>query len=166
MNMQELLDQLEKIPQYDIDELKKLLLSHKQVIIIGNGGSNAVAAHIAQDYTKQLGIKSFSFTDPSRLTCYINDYGMENAYSQFLKEFSDKETLVILISSSGNSPNIIKCLEFCEINKLNFILLTGFDKNNKANTLYGQKAKLNYWVNSKNYGVVECAHQCFLHTAS
>ena len=58
---------------------------------IGNGGSNSIASHITQDYTKALGKKAITFTDPSRLTCYINDYGMENAYKVFVEEFSDKK---------------------------------------------------------------------------
>ena len=71
-----------------IKTLEKLVLAHRDIIIIGNGGSNSIASHISQDYTKRLGKRSFSFSDPSRLTCYINDYGMEVAYQQFLKEFA------------------------------------------------------------------------------
>ena len=58
----------------EIDALKELVLSRDKIIIIGNGGSNSIASHISQDYTKQLGKRAFSFSDPSRLTCYINDY--------------------------------------------------------------------------------------------
>ena len=137
------------------------LKSH--IIILGNGGSNAVASHIAQDYTKKLGKQSFTFSDPSRLTCYINDYGMQFANLQFLKEFSHKESLVILISSSGNSENMLHCAEFCQKNGIDFAILTGFDKNNKLRKNYSNSAILDFWVDSCDYGVVECTHQVFLH---
>lgn len=164
MKISELTSILNKIENEQISALNNLVHSHKQVIIIGNGGSNAVASHISQDYTKKLKVKSFSFSDPSRLTCYINDYGMEQAYVQFLKEFSDKDTLVILISSSGNSKNIVNCLEYCTNNELSFILLTGFDSENQSRKNYKHKAKLDFWVDSKDYGIVECAHEVFLHS--
>ena len=78
-------------------ELENIVDNHQNIIIIGNGGSNSVASHISQDYTKQLDKRCISFSDPSRLTCYINDYGRDEAYVEFLKDFADKDTLVILI---------------------------------------------------------------------
>jgi D-sedoheptulose 7-phosphate isomerase len=152
--------------QVDLDKvqtLKDLVTAHKQIIIIGNGGSNSIASHISQDYTKQLGKRSFSFSDPSRLTCYINDYGMEVAYQQFLKEFADKDSLVILISSSGNSENIVNCAKYCIDSKIKMITLSGFSENNKLKTLT-EESYLHFWVDSSDYGVVECLHQVILHT--
>jgi len=164
MIIKEVVQSLENISNEQIEKLKKLVRAHKQVIIIGNGGSNSIASHIAQDYTKFLKIKSFAFSDPSRLTCYINDYGMDQAYCQFLKEFGDKNTLVILISSSGNSQNIVKCLEYCFENKIKYVLLTGFEDNNVCRRRFKEGAALEYWIDSKDYGVVECVHQIFLHS--
>ena len=81
-------------------EFKDLIQAYDKVIIIGNGGSNSIASHIAQDYTKALGKRAISFSDPSRLTCYINDYGRDEAYSKFIEHFWEEGTMVILISSS------------------------------------------------------------------
>lgn len=164
MKIKELIENLNKITDEQTSKLENLVKSHKQVIILGNGGSNAIASHISQDYTKKLKIKSFSFSDASRLTCYINDYGMEQAYVQFLREFSDKDTLVILISSSGNSKNIVNSLEYCYNNHISFVLLTGFDSENESRKNYKDKARLEIWIDSKDYGVVECAHEVFLHS--
>ena len=58
------------------------------IIILGNGGSNAVASHISQDYVKFHGKRSIVFSDPSMLTCFINDFGMDNAYVKFLEAYS------------------------------------------------------------------------------
>ena len=143
-------------------EFKDVIQPYKRVIIIGNGGSNSVASHIAQDYTKMLGKKAISFSDASRLTCYINDYGRDEAYVEFLKDFADKDTLVILISSSGNSMNVFNCAVFCKSVGIKFILLSGFNEDNKLNTFDGGVMK--YWVDSHDYGVVETAHQVMLHS--
>lgn len=144
---------------------KEILDKHRKIIILGNGGSNAIASHITQDYTKQLGKEAFTFSDPSRLTCYINDYGIENANVQFLKEFSDQDTLIIIISSSGNSINMVKSLEWCIEQKRPTVILTGFSKDNKMNTIAAKDTVLlKYWVESSDYGVVECSHELFLHS--
>jgi len=140
------------------------LREYEEVILIGNGGSNAIASHISQDFVKFLGKKSFSFSDPSMLTCFINDFGMENAYVKFLESFvTNKEnTLVILISSSGNSKNLVNCVEYCENNFIPYGILTAFDKDNKMRTV-ASNPKFNYHVDTHSYGVAECVHQIFLH---
>lgn len=159
MNIDKLIEETRKI-NYDRWRIEKLVNKHNDIIIIGNGGSNSVASHIAQDYTKVLGKRAISFSDPSRLTCYINDYGRDNAYTQFIKDFTTENTLVILISSSGNSDNIVNAGKYCNKESITWFALTGFDKNNKLN-----KINSNYfWVDSKDYGIVECTHQAYLHS--
>jgi len=162
--MQETIEILKKVEHSKIEQLKNIIDKHDEIILIGNGGSNSIASHISQDYTKFLKKKSFSFSDPSRLTCYINDYGMENAYKIFLEEFSKKDTLVILISSAGESKNIYNCSKFCEENNISFIILTGFKYNNSIRTDFANSAKLEFWIDSESYGVVECVHQTILHS--
>ena len=145
-----------------VNSLRKIIDSYQDIIIIGNGGSNSVASHIAQDYTKVLDKRAISFSDPSRLTCYINDYGRDEAYKEFIKDFAIPGTLVILISSSGNSMNIVNAATYCEKTRIPMVLLSGFDKDNKLNTFNGGLMK--YWVDSHDYGVVEIAHTAFLHS--
>lgn len=161
MKLNELKNEIERIKRYK-NRLAHIVDGHQNIIIIGNGGSNSVASHISQDYTKQLDKRCISFSDPSRLTCYINDYGRDEAYVEFLKDFTDKDTLVILISSSGNSMNIFNCARFCKSLGIKFISLSGFDEGNRLNTFDGGMMK--YWVNSHDYGVVETAHQILLHS--
>lgn len=134
------------------------------VILLGNGGSNAIASHMAEDYTKVIGKRSICFSDAPRLTCYANDYGYENAFVQFLKEFSDKKSLVILITSSGNSENILRCADYCCSEGIEFVALTGFSEKNKLRSEYGGRAKQEFWIDSTDYGVVECLHEIILHS--
>ena len=144
------------------EDLKKIIALYTDIIIIGNGGSNAVASHISQDYTKVLDKRAISFSDPSRLTCYINDYGIDEAYKEFIKDFANTTSLIILLSSSGNSLNIYNAALYCKEKNIPFLLLSGFNINNKLNILDG--ALMKYWVNSEDYGVVETAHLIFLHS--
>ena len=87
---------------------------------------------------------------------------MEYAYSKFIEFHSDQDTLCILMSSSGESPNIINCINFCENNKIPYGILTGFDSKNKARSI-SKNALWNYHIKSNSYGIVECVHQIFLH---
>ena len=115
MNLEEYHRENLKINTNSQQELKKVIEEHDTIIILGNGGSSAIASHISQDYTKKLNKKSFTFSDSSRLTCYANDYGYDQAYVEFLKEFSknEKSLLVVLISSSGNSENMVRSAFWC-----------------------------------------------------
>jgi D-sedoheptulose 7-phosphate isomerase len=164
MNLSHVIQAIHEIDQDDVIRLESLIRKHTDIIMIGNGGSNAICSHIAQDYTKMLGKRALAFSDPSRLTCYINDFGMENAYQQFITDFETIDTLVILISSSGNSKNILNCAKHCVAENIPFIILTGFDSLNELRANYSTHAEIDMYVNSNSFGVVECVHQVFLHT--
>ena len=74
--------------------------------------------------------------------------------SLFSAFFVKKKDLVILVSSSGNSQNMVNAAKYCKKNKIFLITLTGFDKKNKLNP-YGN---LSLWIDSKSYNFVELAH--------
>ncbi len=162
MNLNHLKDCISNFDQEKLSQLKKIITDRKNIIVIGNGGSNAISSHIAEDYTKALGKRAVSFSDAARLTCYINDYGIEDSYTKFVEHFADPDTLVILISSSGNSKNITKAAEYC-IGKHDLVLLSGFKKSNKLNSL-SEQALLSFWVDSEDYGIVEISHLAILHS--
>jgi D-sedoheptulose 7-phosphate isomerase len=164
MNLVETNKAISLISQKDRDLLLSSINSANQIILIGNGGSNAIASHIAVDYIKFLNKKSLAFSDASMLTASMNDYGTENAYAKYIDIYKDNNTLVILISSSGNSLNIYNAAKYCYENNIKFILLTGFDSDNKTRKEFSTHAILDYWIDSHSYGVVECVHQIFLHS--
>ena len=143
-------------------KFQKAFYTHNRIIILGNGGSNSVASHISQDYMKFHNKKVSILSDPSMITMLTNDFGYNDAYQKFLEYYVEKETLVIIISSGGESLNMLKCVDWCEDNKIDYGVLTGFEENN---TIRGEatNALFNYYINSKSYGVVECVHQIFLH---
>lgn len=131
---------------------------HSKVIIIGNGGSAAIASHVSVDLTKVCGMRSINFNEADLITCFANDYGYENWVVEALKSYVDEEDLVILISSSGTSQNIVNAARFCRTKGINLITLTGFEKNNPLSRL----GDLNIWVDSKYYNFVEMIHHILL----
>lgn len=164
MNLENLQKALSEIDKEKLELFKQDIDNFDDIIIIGNGGSNAIAQHIAQDYTKVLNKRALCFADASRLTCYINDYGRDSAYYKFIEDFAKSDTLIILISSSGRSDNIILSAQYCRYNKLNYIILSGFDYDNELRRDFGSDALLDIWVDSKEYGVVELTHEAILHS--
>ena len=136
--------------------------NHKRIIILGNGGSNSVASHISQDYMKFHKKKVSILSDPSMITMLTNDFGYEFAYQKFLEYYVEDDSLVVIISSGGESPNMLKCVDWCEDKKIPYGVLTGFKSDN---TIRGEasSALWNYHIASESYGVVECVHQIFLH---
>lgn len=142
------------------DNLKKLKETKSKIYFFGNGASAAFANHMALDFSKNGKILSRSLSDSALLTALSNDYSFENAMLEFLKiEGVTKEDLVITISSSGNSPNIVSVLNYCKENNIKSLALSGLKKDNKSISL----ADYSIYVPMKTYGMVECIHQIFLH---
>ena len=131
----------------------------KKVIIFGNGGSAAIANHFSVDLTKISKIRCVNFNESSLLTCFSNDYGYENWVKKTLEFHADAGDLIILISSKGESKNMINACKY--LRKKRFfpvITLTGFKKNNSLSKI----GHINFWVNSKIYNHVENTHQLLL----
>ena len=146
----------------EFEKFKEAFEKYPRVIILGNGGSNSVASHISQDYMKFHGKKVSILSDPSMLTMLTNDFGYEKAYQKFLEYYVEQDTLVAIMSSGGESKNMLRCLEWCELNKVPYGVLTGFAPDNTLRTR-ATNCLWNYYINSDDYGVVECVHQIFLH---
>ena len=146
----------------EFQKFKEAFDSHERIIILGNGGSSSVASHISQDYMKFQGKRVSILSDPSMITMLTNDFGYEFAYQKFLEYYVEDDSLVVIISSGGESPNMLKCVDWCEDKKIPYGVLTGFESDN---TIRGEasNALWNYYIASKSYGVVECVHQIFLH---
>jgi len=138
----------------------KLRSKKSKIYFFGNGASAAFANHMALDFSKNGKILSRSLSDSALLTALSNDYSYENAMIEFLKiEGVTKEDLVITISSSGNSPNILSVLNFCKKNNIKTLALSGLKNDNMSI----QISNFSIYVPMKTYGMVECIHQIFLH---
>ena len=138
----------------------KIKKNKKKIIIVGNGGSAAIASHFSVDMTKNGGVRCVNFNESDLLTCFANDYGYENWVKEALKFYSDKGDLIILISASGNSRNMLNAAKFAKKNKNKLITFTGFNGKN----LLSKQGYINFNVNSKKYNFIENTHQYWLLT--
>ena len=127
---------------------------------VGNGGSAAICSHLSQDVVAKLHLRSFAFTDAALLTCMANDFGYSEVYAQPLREMARPGDMMIAISSSGNSPNILNSAALARDRRLQLVTLSGFSKENK---LWQVPADVAFYLPSSLYGVVEVAHMTLLH---
>ena len=145
-----------------LKEMKKMLLNSqknkKKVMIAGNGGSAAIASHVSVDLTKQAGIRTINFNEVDLITCFSNDYGYKRWVSKAVEFYGDEGDVLILISSSGNSKNMIKAAKTAQGMNIPIITFTGFDRNNPLK----KEGEINFWLESFAYNVVECTHQIWL----
>lgn len=141
-----------------------ILLNHCRercgtVYIIGNGGSAAIASHAVIDFLKMAGMKAFALLDPAVTTCISNDCGYEYVYSYQVAQFIQKDDVLIAISSSGQSLNIINAVDVAKKSKAKVITLSGFSNKNPLRRI----GEYNLWLNSQDYGQVEIGHAFILH---
>ena len=140
--------------------LKKLknINKNNKIIIAGNGGSASIANHVATDFTKISKIRSTTFNESNLITCFANDYGYEKWVSKGIEKFGIPGDICILISSSGQSKNMINAAKECKKKKIFLITLSGFKSNNPLRKL----GNINLWVNSNHYNYVEMTHHIWL----
>ena len=136
-------------------------LKKKKVIFIGNGGSAAIASHLSVDYWKNGGMRAIAFNDTSLLTCIGNDYGYPFVFEKPIEMFADEGDVLIAISSSGKSDNILNGAKMARKMKCPVITMSGFKSDNPLRSL----GDLNFYVPAPTgaYGFVEIAHLTLCH---
>src|SRR5829696_4210897 len=150
---------LAKASQYFIEYVHTIKSIQGKIIFIGNGGSAGIASHLAIDYAKNGEFPAMSFSDPSAMTCLSNDFGFEFVFSKQLEYIARREDMIVAISSSGQSLNIINAANTARWLGCELITFTGFDNDNPLKTM----GNLNFHVNSHSYGFVEVAHLALGH---
>jgi D-sedoheptulose 7-phosphate isomerase len=130
-----------------------------KLIYIGNGGSAAIASHLAIDYSKNGGLRSLAFNDSSALTCLGNDLGYENVFAKQLDFHARPGDVLIAISSSGKSPNILAGVAAARARDCGIVTLSGFSEDN----VLRRSGDVNFYVRSFEYGFVEVAHLALCH---
>jgi D-sedoheptulose 7-phosphate isomerase len=131
----------------------------KKIIFIGNGGSSSIASHQATDFLKNGGIKAIAFTDPSLLTCVSNDLGYPRVFEVPIKMLAEGEDVLVAISSSGRSENILRGVEAARGKGCEVITMSGFTADNPLR----KTGRLNFYVPSGSYGYVEISHLTLCH---
>lgn len=142
-----------------VDILKRTKNTKEGIFLVGNGGSSAIAEHMAIDLTKNAGLKAQAFSGSPLLTTFANDYGYDLVFAKCIESFCQQGDVLFAISSSGNSINIVKACEYAKKVGMKLITLTGFGEDNQVRKL----GDYNLWVDSKAFGFVELAHNLMIH---
>jgi len=142
-----------------LEELHLYLSKSKQnIFVFGNGGSAAIADHFAVDMTKNANKRTFSLNTAPLITCLANDFGYELWMQKALGMYANDNDIVFLISSSGNSKNVINACNYANSRNMKTITFTGFNKNNSLKGV----GTTNFWVDSSSYNIVENIHQIWI----
>lgn len=147
------------------DTLRKAYITGKNIFVCGNGGSAAISDHFHCDHSKGVcfdtdlkpKIQSLA-SNMSTITAIANDFSYDEIFSYQLKMKAIAGDILVTVSSSGNSPNIIRAIEEAKLIGMTVISLCGFSG--------GESAKISdivLHVKEDNYGIVEDAHQSLMH---
>ena len=149
----------ETVIQQMLAEFTRVRQQQAKIIVLGNGGSAAIASHVITDLRNVGGLCALTLHEAAPLTCFTNDFGYEQAFAKQITAFAHPNDLLIAISSSGKSLNIINAVLAANQKGLAVMTLSGFQPNNPLRQL----GRWNYWLNSSHYGMVELGHLFVLH---
>lgn len=130
-----------------------------KLIFVGNGGSAGIASHLAIDFSKNGGLRSLAFNDAAALTCLGNDLGYENVFAKQIDFHARPGDLLIAISSSGRSPNILGAVQSARSRECKVVTFSGFSEENELR----QSGDINFYIRARGYGFVEVAHLALCH---
>lgn len=131
---------------------------HK-ILFIGNGASAAISSHMATDFWKSGGMRTLAFNDGVLLTCMGNDYGYGQVFAKPIEMFADPGDVLIAISSSGQSPNILLGVQAARKINCRVVTLSGLKPDNPLRSL----GDYNFYVPAQTYGAVEIIHHSICH---
>ena len=131
----------------------------RHVYFVGNGASAAMASHFAADACKNGGLKAMAFNDGALLTCIGNDFAFDQVFALPLTRFGHEGDMLVSISSSGASANILRALERAREMQLRIVTLSGKAADNASRTF----GDLNFYLPAARYGLIESGHHVVLH---
>lgn len=141
------------------ERTKRLQDERGRVFFIGNGASATMAEHLSHDCFQNAGLLTETVSETSHLTAIANDISYDAVFSYRIEKSAEKKDMLVTISSSGNSPNIIAAIETARVRGLFIVTLSGMSSENASRKL----GDLNFHVPLKTYGLVESAHAVLLH---
>ena len=145
------------------DQLFEKALKARQknaaIFLIGNGASASMASHVAADLGKNGNLRTMVLSDPSLLTAVGNDIDFSEVFAEPLRRFGSKQDLLVAISSSGRSPNILSAIKTARAIGMGVVTFSAMDTDNPLRRL----GDLNFYVPASDYGHAESAHAALLH---
>jgi D-sedoheptulose 7-phosphate isomerase len=131
----------------------------RSIFFIGNGASASMASHFSADLGKNGSLRTYTFTDLSLITALANDTSYENVFMDPIKRYMEPSDLLIAISSSGNSPNIVNAVRAARELGGSVVTLSGMNRDNAIRSM----GHLNAYAAAPTYDLVESAHAVVLH---
>ena len=153
------IEELSQAMNRTMGDMRKCHADNKRIIFVGNGGSAGITSHMATDYAKNGQLRTLVFSDPAMLTCLSNDLGYENVFAYPVELHGVSGDILIAISSSGQSKNILNAVTAAKKIGMSVLTLSGFDSDNPLRAM----GDLNLYVPSREYGFVEITHLVLLH---
>jgi D-sedoheptulose 7-phosphate isomerase len=145
--------------QWAADTARQAHDQGNKLIFVGNGGSAAIASHMATDYSKNGNLRALSMSDGSMLTCLGNDYGYEQVFAKQVEFHARAGDLLVAISSSGKSANILNAVAAARKSGCTILTLSGFEPGNPLRS----QGDLNLFLRARSYGFVEIGHLTLCH---
>jgi D-sedoheptulose 7-phosphate isomerase len=141
--------------------LRKKLHTGGRIILVGNGGAAASASHLAVDFSLAR-LPAIALNDSCALTSHANDFGVEAMFSKQLELLGiDEPDILIAMSCSGKSLNIIRAIEYARAQGMDIATFSGFERDNPMRKM----GDLNFYTPSYEYGFVQLSHLAILHAA-
>ena len=131
-----------------------------KIMVVGNGGSAGIASHAAIDFSKQAKVPAMTLHDVALVTALSNDYGYEYWVQKTIEYYSKPNDLLIVLSVSGESPNLVNGVNYALQQNLKVISFTG----KKSTNTIKQLSTIGFFVNSKSYNIVEGLSMMWLTT--
>jgi D-sedoheptulose 7-phosphate isomerase len=150
---------LDRAIEWAVDTSRSVTEKGGKIIFAGNGGSAAIASHMATDYSKNGGMRAWAMNDGSMLTCLANDYGYEHVFAKQIEFHGRSGDLLIAISSSGRSPNILAAVRVARRLGCTVLTMSGFRPDNPLRST----GDMNLYLDSQAYGYVEVGHLALCH---
>ena len=152
------------LPELGVERIIAMFDGVKQtrgkIMWVGNGGSAAIASHSAADYFRTGNVKTQCFTDSSLITCMSNDFGYPEVFSRPVELYAESGDVLVAISSSGKSPNILNAVQAAREKGCIVVTLSGFNAENPLRKM----GDVNFYVPSSEYGFVELTHGVLCHS--
>jgi D-sedoheptulose 7-phosphate isomerase len=150
---------LDEAADQAVEKILSVGKNSRKIMLVGNGGSSSVVSHVQNDLCKAVGVRAIVFTEQPLLTALGNDLGYGSVYQWPTDLWAEAGDLMIAVSSSGNSENILRAAYSSLEKGCDLITFSGFETDNSLRSL----GALNFHVGSHVYGFVETAHAALTH---
>ena len=131
----------------------------RKLMFIGNGANASISSHMSADFSKNVGVRAMAFNDAPLLTAVANDHGVEDLFATPILTFADAGDVLIAMSSSGRSPNILHGVSAARAQGCKVITLSAFAPDNPLRSL----GDVNFYADADTYALAEVTHHSICH---